>query len=42
MMMRRDFIQCLHKEKLREKLENAPLKRPALKDKVIYYVEPGL
>ena len=40
-MMRRVFIQCLHKEKLKEKLENTPLKRPVLKDKVIYYVEPG-
>jgi hypothetical protein len=40
-MMRREFIQYLYEEKLKEELENAPLKRLVLKDKVIWYAEPG-
>ena len=40
-MMRRDSIQYLHKERLEEELVNAPLKRLILKDKVIWYAEPG-
>ena len=35
------FSTCI-KEKLKEELENAPLKRPVLKDKVIWYAEPEL
>ena len=40
-MTRREFIQYLYEEKLKEELENAPLKRLVLKDKVIWYAEPG-
>ena len=40
-MTRREFIQYLYEEKLREELENAPPKRLVLKDKVIWYAEPG-
>ena len=40
-MMRSVFIQYLHEEKLKEELENTPLKWLVLKDKVIQYAEPG-
>ena len=40
-MTRREFIQYLYEEKLNEELENVPLKRLVLKDKVIWYAEPG-
>ena len=41
-MTRHDFIQYLYEEKLKEELlENAPLKKLVLKDKVIWYAEPG-
>ena len=40
-MKRREFIQYLYEEKLKEELENTPLKRLVLKDKVIWYAEPG-
>ena len=40
-MTRREFIQYLYEEKLKEELENAPLKRLVLKDKVIWCAEPG-
>ena len=40
-MTRREFIQYLYEEKLKEELENAPLKTLVLKDKVIWYAEPG-
>ena len=34
-MTRQEFIQCLYGERLKEQLENAPLKRLVLEDKVI-------
>ncbi len=40
-MTRREFIQYLYEEKLKDELENAPLKRLVLKEKVIWYAEPG-
>ena len=40
-MTRREFIQYFYEEKLREGMENSPLKRLVLKDKVIWYAEPG-
>ena len=40
-MTRREFIQYLNKEKLKEELEDAPPKQLVLKDKIIWYAEPG-
>lgn len=40
-MTRREFIQYLYEEKLREELENASPKGLVLEDKVIWYAEPG-
>jgi len=40
-MTRGEFIQYLYEEKLKEELENAPSKRLVLKDKIIWYAEPG-
>ena len=40
-MTRREFIQYLYEEKLKEELENAPVKSLVLKDKIIWYAEPG-
>jgi hypothetical protein len=40
-MTRREFIQYLHEEKLKEELGSAPTKKLVLKDKVIWYAEPG-
>jgi hypothetical protein len=40
-MTRREFIQYLYEEKLKEELENAPPKRLVLMGKVIWYAEPG-
>ena len=40
-MTRREFIQYLYEEKLKEELKNTPLKRLVLKDRVIWYAEPG-
>ena len=40
-MTRREFIQYLYEEKLNEELRNAPLKRLVLKDKVVWYADPG-
>lgn len=40
-MTRCEFIQYLYEEKLKEELETAPPKQLILKDKVIWYAEPG-
>ena len=40
-MTRREFIQYVYEEKLKEELENAPPKKLVLKEKVIWYAEPG-
>ena len=40
-MTRREFIQYLYEEKLKEELKSMPLKRLILKDKFIWYAEPG-
>ena len=40
-MTRGEYVQYLYEEKLKEELEDAPLTRLVLKDKVIWYSEPG-
>ena len=40
-MTRGEYVQFLYEEKLKDELENAPLTRLVLKDKVIWYAEPG-
>jgi hypothetical protein len=40
-MTRREFIQYLYEEKLKGDLEDAPPKQLVLKDRVIWYAEPG-
>ena len=40
-MTRREFVQYLYEEKLKEELKDAPPKQLVLKDKIIWYAEPG-